>query len=512
MGFTTNNAERAVLGTKLLGFAFVLFCVTCAANADVRLPLLLADSAVLQRNVPIHFWGDAAPGEQVTVTLASQTGSTVADDLGRWHIYSPPMRAGGPFEVVIQGRNRIVLHDIMIGDVWVASGQSNMEFAVRQLKEGAEEIANANVPNIRLFVVKRAYSEYPVEEVVSTGWARCSPDSVRDFSAVAYYFARRIAERERVAVGVIESTWGGTVVEAWTSLDALSSDAALMPTFAGRAYMMDRLAQDIREQQKQAEETAAAKEKGLPAPEVKWHPEPNMWEPAALFNGMVAPLTPFAVRGFIWYQGESNSRLHLAPALYGRQFRTMIEDWRARWGEGDLPFLFVQIANFTSTAEEDWALIREGQRDTLRLRNTGMAVTIDIGNPDDVHPLDKKDVADRLALIARAQVYGEQIEYSGPLFRELTREPNALRIYFDHGGSGLAVKGPALTGFEVAAADGRFQPALARIDGTTIVVSSPAVPTPLSVRYGWANNPACNLFNSEGLPASPFTASLPPMH
>ena len=227
---------------------------------------------------------------------------------------------------------------------------------------------------------------------------------------------------------------------------------------------------------------------------------------------MISPLTPLPIRGVIWYQGESNSMLWRAPYLYGRQFRDLIEDWRQHWGEGEFPFLYVQIANFKSTPAEDWPIIREGQLSALRLRHTGMAVTIDIGNPDDVHPLDKLDVGHRLALIARATVYGEHIEYSGPIFRQLTRETNGLRIWFTHVGTGLMVKGPTLTSFEIAGSDGKFVPAEARVDGDTIVVSSPTVEDPTAARYGWANSPECNLFNKEGLPASPFDATLAPFH
>jgi sialate O-acetylesterase len=237
-----------------------------------------------------------------------------------------------------------------------------------------------------------------------------------------------------------------------------------------------------------------------------------MWQPGELFNSMVYPLTPFPIKGVIWYQGESNSIKKRAPYLYNRVFETMIRDWRLRWDQGNFPFLFTQISNFTSDDTEDWPAIREGQRKTLELRNTGMAVTVDIGNPDDVHPLNKLDVGNRLAVIARAIVYGENIEYSGPLFRQLTREPNALRIWFDHVGAGLQIRGPALKSIEVAGVDGHFQPAQATIDGNSIVVNSPQVAEPVAVRYGWANSPECNLFNREGLPASPFTATLPPLH
>jgi sialate O-acetylesterase len=482
------------------------------AAAEVTLPVLLSDGAVLQRDMPIHFWGTAAPGENVTITLRGHSSNTVADDLGRWHLYLPPMAAGGPFEATVQGANAIVLHDVMIGEVWIASGQSNMEFPMRQLKEAEREIAAANHADIRLLKVERTHSEYPLSNAEAKPWAHCSPESVRDFSAVAYYFAREIAEKEHVAVGVIESSWGGTVAEAWTSLDALSADPGLMPVFAVRARMMDGQEETAARYKLETAQADAAKANGLPPPPVKWHPEPEMWKPAALYNAMISPLTPYAIRGVVWYQGESNSILDRDPYLYGRQFRALIEDWRRHWGEGDFPFLYVQISNFKSTAAENWPIIRQAQLETLALRNTGMAVTIDIGNPDDVHPLDKLDVGYRLALIARANVYGDQAEYSGPLVREITREPSGLRVWFSHAAEGLIFKGTALADFEVAGADGRFQPAEGRIEGATVVVTSMAVPKPISVRYGWANSPECNLFNREELPASPFTASLPPLH
>jgi sialate O-acetylesterase len=230
-----------------------------------------------------------------------------------------------------------------------------------------------------------------------------------------------------------------------------------------------------------------------------------MWAPAQLFNGMVAPFTPFPIRGVLWYQGESNSVVARTPATYQRLFRTLIEDWRNQWQIGDFPFLFVQLANFKSTPAEDWPTIREAQRKALEMRNTAMTVTIDIGNPNDVHPTDKLTVGHRMALTARALAYGESIEYSGPLFRQVTPEGNQLRVWFDHS-AGLSVQGGSLTAFEVAGEDGAFSPAEARIEAGTVVLTSPSVAMPIAARYGWANSPECHLVNSAGLPASPFTS------
>jgi len=256
---------------------------------------------------------------------------------------------------------------------------------------------------------------------------------------------------------------------------------------------------------KERREDLAAKQAGQAPPNHTWRPAPESWAPAGLFNGMIAPETPYAIKGVIWYQGESNSKLAFAP-MYAKLFPALIADWRAQWHEGDFPFLYVQISNFTSNATEAWAIIREAQRRSLSVANTGMAVTIDIGDPGNVHPPDKQTVGARLALAARALAYGESVEYSGPLFRQAAPDGDGVRVWFDHTAHGLVAKGDALQGFEIAGDDGRFVTAAARIDGQTVVVSNAQVAAPKYVRYGWANAPVVNLFNSEGLPASPFTS------
>jgi len=327
---------------------------------------------------------------------------------------------------------------------------------------------------------------------------------------VAYFFARNLQQKLGVPIGLIESAWGGTPAESWTSLRGLSSDASLMPVFSARAKTLAEQSTIVLRQPREEHEyqlaVAQAKADGKPIPWRQWHPDFAAWAPAALYNGMIAPLTPFAIRGVVWYQGEANSG-ERAP-LYARLFQTLIRDWRNSWGEGDFPFLFVQIANWKTAPEGLWPEVRNAQRQALALKNTGMAVTIDIGDPEDIHPKNKQDVGLRLALAARAIAYGEKVEWSGPLYRQVTQEDHALRVWFDHAG-GLAAKGAdgaALTGFEIAGADGKYSAADAKIDGASVVVSSAAVPTPVSVRYGWAANPTCNLINKEGLPASPFQA------
>ena len=376
---------------------------------------------------------------------------------------------------------------------------------MRQAATADQDLPHAGNARIRLMIVKKKTSEYPLDDVETDGWAASTPETARDFSAVAWYFAREIEQREHVPVGVIDSTWGGTVAEAWTRMAALGADAALAPLFVSWGQMTEKQGDALLAVKEEQRLRAEAKAAGKPEPEFPWHPELLSWGPGMLWNGMIAPLTPFPIRGAIWYQGESNSALARAP-LYKRVFSTLIEDWRHQWSVGEFPFLYVQISNFKSSPAEDWAELREQQLKTLELSNTAMAVTIDIGTPDNVHPPDKVDVGARLALAARALSYGEDIGYSGPIFHQATPEGNALHVLFEHHAKGLMAKGGELTGFEIAGADAKFVAATARIDGNTVVVTNETVPEPRFVRYGWANSPQCNLFNGEGLPASPFTS------
>ena len=484
-----------------------LLLATSSVWGEVTLPTLLADHMVIQRGLPVHVWGKAAQHENVAVTFRGETQSTTADELGRWSLYLASGEAGGPFPMLIKGTNTIQLNDILVGEVWIASGQSNMEFPMKELANPDAEVGAARYPRIRLFRVEHRPSDYPRSEVEAKPWSLCTPENVADSSAVAYYFARELYQKMNVPIGLIETFWGGTPAESWTSLRSLSADASLMPVFSQRSKIVERhesvelsLAQEEREYQKSVEQ---AKAEGKPIPGRNWHPDFAAWAPAALYNGMIAPLTPFAIKGVIWYQGESNSG-ERAP-LYAHLFPTMISDWRRSWNEGDFPFLFVQIANWNNSPDENWAEVRDAQRRTLSLRNTGMAVTIDIGDPIDIHPKNKLDVGLRLARAARVIAYGENLEWSGPLYRQLTREDHALRVWFDHA-AGLTAKGGPLVGFEIAGADGKYVAADARIDGSSVIVSSATVADPASVRYAWAPNPTCNLYNRDGLPASPFQA------
>jgi sialate O-acetylesterase len=488
---------------------------TSTLFAQISLPKVLGSHMVVQRDLPVHVWGKAAPNEEVTVSFRGESRTTRAGRLGQWSLYLAPGSAGGPFQLIVQelaagpgattsSAQPIVLDDVFVGDVWLASGQSNMEFPMSRAATASQDLPHAANPRIRLLMVKKRASDYAETDLDTDGWTVSSPESAKDFSAVAWYFARDIEQREHVPIGVIDSTWGGTIAESWVRLTALGEDASLAPLFISRGKMTDHGALDAFEEKDEQRQRDEAKAAGKPIPQFPWHPPLASWGPGLLWNGMIAPLAPFPIRGVLWYQGESNSALERAP-LYNHIFRTLIEDWRREWAIGDFPFLYVQISDFKSTPAEDWAALREQQRRTLEMRNTAMAVTIDIGNPDDVHPTDKVDVGLRLARAARALTYGESVEYDGPDFRQATPEGASIRAWFDHA-KGLNAKGGDVTGFEVAGPDGKFSSATAKIEGESIVASSPSVYEPIYIRYGWANSSQCNLFNAEGLPASPFTS------
>jgi sialate O-acetylesterase len=486
-----------------------LFIPTDWTYANVVPAPLFTDHMVLQRGVPIHIWGKAAPAEAISVTFGNDTRAVSADDIGLWSVYLPPASAGGPFELTVKGNNTIVLRDVMVGDVWLDSGQSNMEFALRDVLNGDAEVASADHPKIRLMHVTRRVSSFPEADAEVGTWAVCSPRSAAGFSAVAYFFARDLEAKLAIPIGLIDASWGGTPVEAWMSLRALSSSAQFMPAFALWSQMNEDYAVRMLRREKKVRDwqkaDARAKAEGkAPPPPLPWEPNlENSWMPAGLYNAMIAPLTPYPIAGVIWYQGESNTSPERAP-LYGPMFQTMIRDWRKAWAIGEFPFLFVQLANFKTGPTDMWPEVREAQLQTLSIANTAMAVTIDIGDPLDIHPRNKQEVGRRLALAARAIAYGETVEYSGPIFRMAAPEGRVMRLWFDHAASGLEARGGALKGFEIAGTDRKFVPADARHENGTVAVSSASIQQPAYVRYGWADNPECNLYNKEGLPASPF--------
>lgn len=483
----------------------VLACAASVAQAEITLPGVWSDHAVVQRDTPLHLWGWAKPGARLMLHFHAQSAAAVADEAGAWSAWLKPEAAGGPFALHIEGDGTATREDLLVGDVWLASGQSNMEFPLRgfdgaPLKNSEQEIAAATAPQLRLLLVPHVGGDTPKEDVAAH-WTACTPQTAREFSAVAYFFARAIAEKEKVPVGVIDASWGGTMADAWISLHTLGSDAALLPTFAARASFADGEGRRQRMAAIERVQDAALHAAGKPVSWHEWKPDEVSWTPAALYNGMIAPLTPYSIKGFLWYQGETNSRPE-RYRNYAALFPALIRDWRARFAQGDLPFIYAQISSFDSPAEH-WGVIRDAQRRVLSLRATAMAVTIDVGETHNVHPADKQTVGARLALAARGVAYQEPIAYASPQLREATREPGAVRLWFDHA-EGLRARG-TLRDFEIAGADGRFVSAEAKIEGTTVVISSPQVAVPVDVRYGWANDAKGSLENSAGLPMGTFT-------
>ena len=494
-------------------FSLAMICLlVTTVRAEVRLTSVITDHAVLQRDAPIHLWGEASPAEKITIHFHDQSVATTASRLGLWEAWLMPEPAGGPFTLTVHGSSELSRSDLLVGDVWFASGQSNMEMPLAgfpgqaHITNAAQEIAGADLPQVRLLRMEQKSSDSPLAGI-SAVWQPCTPETAKDFSAVAYFFAREIGRREHIPIGVIDSSWGGTPIDSWVSLDALSADASLMPAFAARAHFADM--QTHLEQVEAAEKSADAEAAShqLAKPSHPWHPDPSSWIPAGLYNGMVAPFTPYTIKGFLWYQGETDSAPDRVD-LYAKLLPALIADWRRQWRQGNLPFLFVQISSFESP-RENWGLIRDSQRRTLQVTNTGMAVTLDIGQRDNVHPPDKQTVAARLVLAARALAYGEPtLAFNGPLYRQTTREPGSLRVWFDHA-EGLHSGDDALKGFEVAGADGHFVPATASVQGMSVIVSAPEVVEPVQVRYAWESFTDANLYNGAALPASTFVAEVP---
>ena len=466
----------------VLGVLAVL-ALAATARADVALPSVFGNDMVLQRGRPVPVWGTAEPNEKVTVQIAGQTKEARTDTKGRWKVTLDALKAGGPHELVVKGANEIRLTGVLVGEVWVCSGQSNMQWAVARSADAQKEIAAAEHPRIRLLTVPRRPMAEPQTDFEGR-WAVCSPKTVPQFSAVAYYFGRRLQRHLDVPIGLINTSYGGTPAEAWTDLAALKKPHALTPLL------------------KRWKKVMHANRHRARGGQLRVSPH----RPSTLWNGMVAPLVPFAIRGVIWYQGESNAG---RAEQYRVLFPTMIRAWRKAWGQGDVPFHFVQLANFRprqeAPGESAWAELRETQRLTLaEVPNTGMAVTIDIGEARDIHPKNKQDVGARLARLALAQDYGERVVPSGPMFRKMTRDGKRVVLHFDHAAGLCTQDDEPLTGFAVMDAKKRWSWAKARIEGETVVVEHPEGRKPVHVRYGWADNPACNLANGEELPASPF--------
>jgi sialate O-acetylesterase len=653
------NRKTLALTTSLL-----LLMLAPAARADVRVPSIIGDNMVLQQGRKVRVWGWAEPGERVTVSFRGGQAHANADARGRWEVFVGPHQAGGPFELTVAGRNTLTFRNVLVGEVWVCSGQSNMEWSLANAQDGAKEAAAADFPLIHLFTVTKKTSAEPLDDVEGR-WVVTTPKEAAQFSAVGYFFGRELHQKLKLPVGLIHTSWGGTPAEAWTSRGALSADPTLRPMlerydkqlvdlprlqreyeraqaeWAGKYVMADPGNRGEAQGYAKPEHAAAgwkrmalpqlwesagldvdgvvwfrrevelpaawagkdltlklgaiddfdttyfngervgatgpdtpnswvaprlyrvpgalvragrntvavrvfdrvggggfgggemslapegsAKESGValngewlymeeavvPSRQIDWSSQPqapgpaNQNSPTVLYNAMLAPLFPYAIRGAVWYQGESNAG---RASQYRTLFPAMIRDWRAAWKQGDFPFYFVQLANWKArprdSIESEWAELREAQTLTMQAApNTGMAVAIDIGNPDDIHPRNKLDVGLRLARWALADTYGQKIEQSGPLYASFRVEGDRVRVRFTHAAGLKTRDGAAPAGFYVAAADRKFVPAEARIEKGEVVVWSKDVPAPVAVRYAWADNPSANLSNSDGLPASPF--------
>ncbi|RNI30000.1 sialate O-acetylesterase [Rufibacter immobilis] len=441
--------------------------VVSSAGA-VTLPAIFGNHMVLQQNSQVTVWGWGKTGEDITVTGSwdNKPVKTKVNNQAQWQVQLQTPAAGGPHTLTVQGYNTLVLQDVLLGEVWLCSGQSNMEWSAASGIDNAEKhVAEATYPSIRFFQVAHRTANTPQLDVQGQ-WVVCTPQTMKHFSAVGYFFGREIYQNQKVPVGLINSSWGGTPAEVWLSANAISANPVLAQ--------------------------AAAQRK-----EVEWGPV----QPAKAYNAMIAPLMPFRLAGALWYQGESNTD---APDVYAQLLPTLIQNWRSGFQQ-EFPFYFVQIAPYKYGGPEEHPRLAEAQQKTLRVPNTGMAVINDIGNIDDIHPRNKLDVGKRLAAWALHQTYGQKnIPFSGPLYQRMKTEGNKIRLFFDHADQGLTAKGKDLTLFEIAGEDRKFVPATARIDGNTVVVSAKNVKKPVAVRMGWSNTAVPNLYSKTGLPASSF--------
>lgn len=473
----------------LAALAFLAF--TLQLRADVVLHKLFSDNMVLQRDTSVPIWGWADDGEEVTVRFADQTVKTTAKN-GQWMVRLKKLKAGGPHNLTVTGENSIILGNILVGEVWIASGQSNMEWPMRASHEPDVEIPRTANDMIRLYTVPKLKADKPTNNI-NAAWQECKPSTTSNFSAVAYYFARDLQKALGVPVGIIHTSWGGSPAEVWIREEVLASNPE---------YKRDIL-EKYPPQRKKYEEALAEFDK---SPNNTNRRRPSApWKPCELYNGMIAPLIPYAIAGAIWYQGESNAG---RAWQYRTLFPDMIKNWRHDW-DNNFPFMLVQLAPFMAIKDQpgdsSWAELREAQLlATKVLPKVGMAVITDVGDEKDIHPKKKEPVGARLALSARAIAYGAKVTYSGPLYKSMRVKEDKVVLSFEHAGKGLEARDGELKGFAIAGEDGKFVWAQAAIDGDKVIVSSSQVPKPVAVRYGWADYPTGNLWNKDGLPASPF--------
>ncbi len=488
------------------------FALVPGLHAEVKLPAIFSDHMVLQSGAAIPVWGKADAGEEVTVSIAGQTKTTKADAAGKWTVKLDKLKTASEAQTLtVKGTNTITIQDVLVGEVWLGSGQSNMAMTVSGVEKAAEEAAAAKFPAIRMFTESSAAAT-TAQDGGKGSWFVCDPASVGRFSATAYFFGRELHQELGVPVGLINSSVGGTPIESWISSEAQQKSPELKAAEEAAAKAeppFDAVAAKAKFERDLAqwkEAAAKAKAEGKTPPRAPRDPvalREKKGNRGGLFNGKIAPLIPYAIRGAIWYQGEANSALNKAP-LYHRQLTTLITDWRTRWGS-EFPFAWVQLPNYDGGAIRDWPTVREGMLKTLAVPKTGMAITIDIGEEKNIHPKNKQEVGRRLSLWALSTVYGKKLpSTSGPLPAGHKIRGSEVVLEFTHADSGLAAKDGELKGFVIAGEDRQWKPAQAKIDGDKVIVSSAEVKQPVAVRYAWENWPTCNLTNGAGLPASPF--------
>lgn len=492
-------------------------CLSAQATEVLEMPSVFSDRMVLQSGTKVPVWGWAKPGAKVSIALAGQRVQAIADTKGHWRTDLASLDVGGPHEMVVTGGKTIRISDVLVGEVWLGSGQSNMAMRVNSCQNSKEEMVNADYPKIRMFTVKRAPNQKPQRNCEGS-WVVCSPDTVKGFSGTAYFFGRRLHKELSVPVGLINSSVGGTPVESWTGMQIQREEPQLGKLLKswhkrGKNWQPVTNAQfkkTIKNWQKRVE-NAKAKGKRTPRrPRKAQDPTLGANHPANLFNGMIHPLIPYRIRGALWYQGERNSHKVETAQLYRVQLPLLIADWRTRWSQGDFPFIFVQLPNYKKRQTDPnhlstWAVMRESMAGSLAVPNTGMATTIDVGMARDIHPKNKQAVGSRLAQWALAKVYGRSITASGPMFAKAEYRDGSAYVSFQASPDALRLVGEdPLKGFAIAGEDRVFQFAKAEIRGKQVRVWHPSIAAPVAVRYAFGDNPDCNLANSTGLPAVPF--------
>lgn len=509
---------------KNILITFALLTINIGSiQAEVKLPNIISDHMVIQQNTSVNIWGWADAGELVKVkgSWQDEIVSTTANEQGKWLVNIDSPNAGGGYEIEIEGENKIVIKDVLAGEVWLASGQSNMAFALKHAENSENDIAKSANPGIRLFHIERKFAETPQENCIGK-WVKCNPESVKDFSAVAYYFGRDIYEKIKVPVGLISSSKGGSPVEAWIDAETLEANKNIHSVFelwnekeaaypgVKKQYILE-LNKWEKEQAKDSLQKIISKPK-LPSlvDEIE---RTHHRRPGYLYNAMIAPIVNFTIKGVMWYQGANNvnrwdglkSEICRVNEYQGL-FQLLINDWRNIWDTGSFPFYFVQLAQSSRGSDgANASLLREAQLFSMKIPNTGMVVTADIGDLNDSHPKNKLDVGKRLAMWALAKTYGfDDIVCSGPLYKSMIIEGNKIRLFFDYTGTGLTVKGNELLNFEIAGRDKVFRDATAVIEGPTVVVYSEHVREPEAARHSWDVESDVYLYNKEGLPASPF--------